>query len=142
MAKAFFEVFPGLKLEGKRKDLFAQTQVERVTATRAKDFVRVYLESSRLILKEDVFAVEKEIKKDKPSRLHARRKMLSVLYGVTEVPTARAGRKKNTKRVDMPAKLFDEIAPKYVNRNGGYTRIVKIGQRQGDGAMEVLLELV
>ena len=63
MAKAFFEVFPGLKLEGKRKDLFAQTQVERVTATRAKDFVRVYLESSRLILKEDVFAVEKEIQK-------------------------------------------------------------------------------
>ena len=50
MAKAFFEVFPGLKLEGKQKDLFAQTQVERVTATRAKDFVRVYLESSRLIL--------------------------------------------------------------------------------------------
>ena len=63
MAKAFFEVFPGLKLEGKRKDLFEQTQVERVTATRAKDFVRVYLESSRLILKEDVFAVEKEIQK-------------------------------------------------------------------------------
>ena len=51
MAKAFFEVFPGLKLEGKRKDLFEQTQVERVTATRAKDFVRVYLESSRLIRK-------------------------------------------------------------------------------------------
>ena len=62
MAKAFFEVFPGLKLEGKRKDLFAQTQVERVTATRAKDFVRVYLESSRLILKEDVFAVENLIR--------------------------------------------------------------------------------
>ena len=38
--------------------------------------------------------------------------------------------------------LFDEIAPKYVSRNGGYTRIVKIGQRKGDGAMEVLLELV
>ena len=40
------------------------------------------------------------------------------------------------------AKLFDEIAPKYVNRNGGYTRLVKIGMRKGDGAMEVLLELV
>ena len=39
-------------------------------------------------------------------------------------------------------KLFDEIAPKYVSRNGGYTRIVKIGQRKGDGAMAVLLELV
>ena len=86
--------------------------------------------------------VEKEIKKDKPSRLHARRQMLRVLYPVTEVPVQRAGRKKNTKSVDLPAKLFDEIAPKYVNRNGGYTRIVKIGQRKGDGAMEVLLELV
>ena len=86
--------------------------------------------------------VQKEIKKDKPSRLHARRQMLKVLYDVTEVPTAAAGKKKNTKSVDIPAKLFDEVAPKYVSRNGGYTRIVKIGQRKGDGAMEVLLELV
>ena len=38
--------------------------------------------------------------------------------------------------------MFDEIAPKYANRNGGYTRIVKIAQRPGDGAMKVLLELV
>ncbi|MBO6267586.1 MAG: 50S ribosomal protein L17, partial [Clostridium sp.] len=64
------------------------------------------------------------------------------LYDVTEVPTEGTGRKKNTKKVDLPAKLFDEIAPKYVSRNGGYTRIVKIGQRKGDAAMEVLLELV
>ena len=86
--------------------------------------------------------VQKEIKKDKPSRLHARRQMLKVLYDVTEVPTAAAGKKKNTKSVDIPAKLFDEVAPKYVSRNGGYTRIVKIGQRKGDGAMEVVLELI
>ena len=50
--------------------------------------------------------------------------------------------KKNTKSIDLPAKLFDEIGPRYATRNGGYTRIVKIGQRKGDGAMEVLLELV
>ena len=86
--------------------------------------------------------VDKTIKKDKPSRLHARREMLKVLYPVKEVPTEAAGRKKNTKMVDMPKKLFEEIAPKYVGRNGGYTRIVKIGQRKGDGALEVLLELV
>ena len=49
---------------------------------------------------------------------------------------------KKTKEVDMVAKIFDEIAPKYAGRNGGYTRIVKIGQRKGDAAMEVLLELV
>ena len=59
-----------------------------------------------------------------------------------EVPAQGAGRKKNTKEVDLVAKLFDEIAPKYENRNGGYTRIVKIGLRKGDAAMEVLLELV
>ena len=86
--------------------------------------------------------VEKTIKKDQPSRLHARRQMLKVLYTVTEVPTAAAGKKKNTKDVDMVKKMFEEIAPKYANRNGGYTRIVKIGQRKGDGAMEVLIELV
>lgn len=86
--------------------------------------------------------IEKEIKKDLPSRLHARRKMLRVLYPVTEVPTAVAGRKKGTKEVDLVAKLFDEIAPKYVSRNGGYTRIIKVGQRKGDAAMVVVLELV
>ncbi len=86
--------------------------------------------------------VEKTIKKDLPSRLHARREILKVLYPVTEVPKEGPGRKKNTKKVDLVAKLFDEIAPKYKDRNGGYTRIVKIGQRKGDGALEVLLELV
>lgn len=86
--------------------------------------------------------VEKEIKKDLPSRLHARRQMLKVLYPVTEVPKEAAGKKRNTKEVDLPAKLFDEIAPKYADRKGGYTRIIKIGQRKGDAAMEVVLELV
>ena len=86
--------------------------------------------------------VEKEIKKDNPARLHARRQMLKVLYPVTEIPAEAAGRKRNTKKVDLPAKLFDELAPKYASRNGGYTRIIKIGQRRGDGAMEVVLELV
>lgn len=86
--------------------------------------------------------IEKEIKKDLPSRLHARRQMLKVLYPVTEVPETAAGKKRGTKKVDLAAKLFDEIAPKYTSRNGGYTRIVKIGQRKGDAAMMVVLELV
>ena len=86
--------------------------------------------------------VEKEIKKDLPSRTHARRQMMKVLYPVVEVPEAAAGRKKNTKEVDLVAKLFDEYGPKYASRNGGYTRIVKVGQRKGDAAMEVILELV
>lgn len=86
--------------------------------------------------------VQKEIKKDAPSKLHARRQMLKVLYPVKEVPAEAAGRKKNTKEIDLTEKLFNEIAPKYAGRNGGYTRIVKIGLRKGDAAMEVLLELV
>ena len=68
--------------------------------------------------------------------------MLKVLYPVKAVPAEAAGKKKNTKEVDLTEKLFTEIAPKYADRNGGYTRIVKIGQRKGDGALEVLLELV
>ena len=86
--------------------------------------------------------VEKEIKKDLPSRLHARRQMLKVLNPVIEVPTENKGKKKNTKEIDIVAKLFDEYAPKYADRKGGYTRIIKIGQRKGDAAMEVVLELV
>lgn len=74
-----------------------------------------------------------------PSRLHARRQMLKVLYPVVEV---KDGKKRSAKEVDLVEKLFTEIAPKYESRNGGYTRIVKIGLRKGDAAMEVLLELV
>lgn len=87
-------------------------------------------------------SIEKTIKKDSASRLNARRKILSVLYPVIEVPADGRKKRANTVTVNMANKLFDEIAPKYADRKGGYTRIVKIGQRRGDGAMEVIIELV
>lgn len=88
--------------------------------------------------------VEKEIKKDQPSRLHARRQMQKKLYKVTEVPAEAQGRKNGTKTIDVANIVLDELGPKYAERNGngGYTRIVKIGQRKGDAAMQVLIELV
>lgn len=125
----------------KEKDNFEEVTVKAKVPRKDKDGKRVkeVVDGKKVTVYDEV---EKTIKKDLPSRLHARREMLKVLYPVKEVPTEAVGRKRNTKEVDLVAKLFDEIAPKYVDRNGGYTRIVKIGQRKGDGALEVLLELV
>ena len=141
-AKEIRKVAEGLiALAVKEKDNFETVTVTAKVAKKDAEGKRVkeVVNGKKVTVYDEV---QKEIKKDKPSRLHARRQMLRVLYDVTEVPTAAAGKKKNTKSIDIPAKLFDEVAPKYVSRNGGYTRIVKIGQRKGDGAMEVLLELV
>ena len=141
-AKEIRKIAEGIIALGiKEKDNFDTVTVTAKVARKDKDGKRVkeVVDGKKVTVYDEV---QKEIKKDQPSRLHARRQMLKVLYPVTEVPTAAAGKKKNTKEVDLVDKLFTEIAPKYADRNGGYTRIIKIGQRKGDAAMEVILELV
>jgi large subunit ribosomal protein L17 len=68
---------------------------------------------------------EKMITLGKRGDLHARRQAYSFIYDKNVV-----------------AKLFEEVAPKYEDRNGGYTRILKLGPRRGDGAEMVIIELV
>ena len=126
-----------ITLAVKEKDNYDEVTVTAKVAKKDKDGKRVkeVVDGKKVTVYD---TVEKKIKKDQPSRLHARREMLKVLY-----PVKSAGKtKKEIKEVDMPKMLFEEIAPKYADRNGGYTRIVKIGPRKGDGALEVVLELV
>ena len=68
-----------------------------------------------------------------PSRLNARRIMMKNLNKVKDA---------EGNPVDLTAKLFNEIAPKYEGRQGGYTKIVKLGQRRGDAAEVAILKLV
>ena len=125
----------------KEKDNFETVKVTAKVPQKDKDGKRVKEAiDGKKVTKNEM--VEKEIKKDLPSRLHVRRQILRVLYPVVYVPAEAAGRKRNTKEIDLVAKLFDEYGTKYANRKGGYTRIVKLGPRKGDAAMEVILELV
>jgi large subunit ribosomal protein L17 len=65
--------------------------------------------------------------------LNARRKIMRKINKVKD---------KDGNNIDLPAKLFNEIAEKYTGRVGGYTRIIKIGKRRGDAAEKVILELL
>ena len=75
--------------------------------------------------KETQRMAEKMITLGKRNNLHARRQALAYIYDE-----------------DVVTKLFAEIAPKYEERNGGYTRVIKLGSRRGDGAEKAILELV
>ncbi len=130
-----------ITLAVKEKDNYDEVTVQAKVAKKDANGKRIKEEvnGKRVTVFE---TVDKTIKKDRPSRLNARRKMLSILYPVTEVPADGRKVRSNTVEVDMAKKLFEEIAPRYADRKGGYTRIIKIGQRKGDGAEEVIIELV
>ena len=130
-----------ITLAVREKDNFEEVTVKAKVARKDKDGKRVkeVVDGKKVTVYDEV---DKTVKKDMPSRLHARREMLKVLYPVTEIPEEAAGKKSGTKKIDLTDKLFSEYAVKYADRKGGYTRIIKIGQRKGDGALEVFLELV
>lgn len=75
----------------------------------------------------------KLVQVDKPSRLSARRKLLSQMYEI---------RNEDGKRINTVNFLFSDVAPRYEGRPGGYSRIIKLGQRRGDASEMVRLELV
>ena len=111
-----------VKVTRAKLDAKGNKVTEVAKSKNGKDYLKV--------VKEEV--TEKR-QKDMPSRLNARRKIMTKVNKV---------KNSEGKNVDLPAKLFNEIAPKYTDRNGGYTRIVKLGKRRGDSAEIVLLELI
>ena len=97
-------------------------ETELVKSKNGKEYLRVVKEEK----------TEKR-QKDMPTRLNAKRKMMRMMNKVKD---------ENGNNIDLPAKLFNEIAPKYEGRVGGYTRIIKAGPRRGDAAEVVILQLV
>ncbi len=137
-AKEVKKIAEGLiALAIKEKDNFEEVTVQAKVARKDASGKRVkeVVDGKKVTVYD---TVDKTIKKDQPSRLHARRQMNKMLYKVTE----KGEKRRDSKEIDITTKLFEEYGPKYAGRNGGYTRIIKIGQRKGDGALEVVLELV
>ncbi len=126
-----------ISLAIKEKDNLEEVEVKVVRAKLDSKGNKVTEVAKSKNGKEYVKVVKEEVtekrQKDNPSRLNARRKIMTKLNKVKD---------NNGKNIDLPAKLFNEIAPKYESRVGGYTRIIKLGKRRGDSAEIVILELL
>ena len=126
-----------VSLARKEKDNFEMVDVKVVKAKLDSNGNKVTEVAKSKNGKEYLKVVKEETtekrQKDMPTRLNARRKMMRKLNKVKD---------SNGNNVDLPGKLFNEIAPKYEGRVGGYTRIVKAGPRRGDGAEKAILMLI
>ena len=111
-----------VKVSRTKLDAKGNKETELVKSKNGKEYLKVVREE-----------VTEKRQKDMPSRLNARRKMMKTLNKVKD---------ENGKNIDLTSKLFNEIAPNYEGRVGGYTRILKLGQRRGDAAEMVILQLV
>ncbi len=126
-----------VSLAVKEKDNFEMVDAKVITAKLDakgnKETVKATSKNGKEYLK--VVKEEKTVsrQKDMPSRLNARKKIMKMVNKVKD---------EEGKNVDLPGKLFNEIAPKYTNNVGGYTRIVKVGPRKGDNAPMAILELL
>lgn len=111
-----------VKVSKAKVDSKGHKVTEKVTSKNGKEYLKVVKETT----------TEKR-KKDMPSRLNARRKIMTKINKVKDA---------DGNNIDLPAKLFGEIAEQYKDRVGGYTQIIKKGPRRGDSAEEVILKLV
>ena len=105
----------------------------KVDAKGNKVYVEATSKNGKKYKKVEREVTKKTVEIDLPSRLAARRKMFTMINNVKDA---------NGKNIDLTAKLFGEYADKYKTRTGGYTRMLKLGQRCGDAAEMVILELV
>ncbi len=111
-----------VKVVKAKLDSKGNKETELVKSKNGKEFFKVVKEEK----------MEKR-QKDMPSRLNARRKMMTKINKVKDSEGT---------PIDLTNKLFNVIAPRYTDRVGGYTQIIKLGQRRGDAAETVILKLV
>ncbi len=100
------------------------------------------IETTESKAKELRSVADKLITLGKRGDLHARRQASEFVRTVRSYTENESEEVTHHKNVDAVKKLFEEIAPRYQERNGGYTRILKLGPRRGDGAPMVFIELV